>query len=119
MPTSSAGQPKYLMCARALALLSGLAAGSASCGSTLPSGNTDSGSKDASGSDLVSTPYDGGVHGVQPYDGGVQGVQIMPNDGSQPYDGARLGLFGNPDATGTTTPYDGGFFGVRINPDAH
>ncbi len=56
---------------------------------------------------------------MQPYDGGVHGVQIIPNDGSQPYDGARLGLFGNPDATGTTTPYDGGFFGVRINPDAH
>jgi hypothetical protein len=106
MPTSSAGQPKYLMCARALALLSGLATGSAGCGSSLPGGHTDGGSKDASGSDVVSTPYDGGVHGIQPYDGGVHGVQIMPNDGSQP------------DATGSTTPYDGGFFGVRINPDA-
>jgi hypothetical protein len=111
MPGSPTDRPKYLSCARALALVSGLAAGATGCGSSLPGGPTDGGSKDTS-QDLVSVPYDGGVHGVQ----------IMP-DAGPPYDGGVFGLFINPDAQvgsdAHTTPYDGGVIGLRINPDAN
>ena len=143
MPKSGNDKPKYLMRARALALLSGLAAGAAGCGQSLVPG---SGPKDAAGQtydggflglapaydgavmglrpipDAHPTPYDGGVVGVRPidahptpYDGGVVGVRPIP------YDGGAVGLRINPDATvgsdAQTSPYDGGFLGVRIDPD--
>jgi hypothetical protein len=128
MPRVPADPPKYLMCARALALLSSLAAGAAGCASSLvPEG----GPKDATdqtydGSFLGTAPaYDGGVIGLgidpdahpTPYDGGVTGVGPAP-----PYDGGVVGVRINPDANvrsdAQASPYDGGFFGVRINPDA-
>jgi hypothetical protein len=115
MRRSPTDQPKYLMCARALALLSGLTAGAAAgCGSSLvPAGRP--------------TPpaYEGGVMGVRvnpdarptPYDGGITGIGPVP-----PYDGGAVGVRINPDANvrpdAQTFPYDGGFLGVRINPDA-
>lgn len=138
MPKSGNDKPKYLMCARALALLSGLAAGAAGCGQSLV---PQSGPKDAAGQtydggslgsalaydgavmgvrinpDAHPTPYDGGVVGVRaidahptPYDGGVVGVRPIP------YDGGAVGLRLNPDANvgsdAQTSPYDGGFLGV-------
>ena len=133
MPRSATDQPKYLMCARALALLTGLAAGAAGCGSPLVPA---SGPKDAAGqsydgsffgvrikADAHPIPYDGGVVGSRidpdahptPYDGGVVGVRPIP------YDGGAVGLRINPDANvgsdAQTSPYDGGFLGVRIDPD--
>jgi hypothetical protein len=141
MPRSPTDRPKYLMCARALALLSGLAAGAVGCGQSLV---PESGPKDATtpaydgGSigigafpDAHPTPYDGGVVGSRPipYDGAVIGVGPAPHpyDGGSigvqaPYDGGVTGVRVNPDANvrpdAQTSPYDGGFFGVRINPDA-
>lgn len=133
MPRSSTDRPKYLMCARALALLSGLAAGAAGCGSSLVPG---SGPKDGAtqtydggvmglriNPDAHPTPYDGGVVGVRPvpdahptpYDGGFMGVRPLP------YDGGVIGVQINPDAnvrSDAQSPYDGGFLGVRINPEA-
>jgi hypothetical protein len=140
MPKSATGQPKYLMCARALALLSGLAAGAAGCESSLVPENSP---KDAANqtydggffgvrinTDAQPTPYDGGVVGsrVSPdahptaYDGGVVGLRINPDAHPTPYDGGVVGVRINPDANihldAHTSPYDGGFLGVRINPDA-
>ena len=139
MPTAT-DQPKYLMCARALALLTGLAAGATGCGSSLVPEN---GPKDAAtqtydggimglrpppydGSFIgIGAPYDGGVVGSGPildahptaYDGAVIGIGPLP-----PYDGGDIGVRVNPDANvhadAQTSPYDGGFLGVRINPDA-
>ncbi len=128
MPRSTTDKPKYLMCARALALLSGLAAGAAGCESSLV---PESGPKDA-----ASQTYDGGFLGTGPaYDGGIAGIRIdpdahpIPYDGGRagvgpapPYDGGVVGVRINPDANvgpdAQTSPYDGGFLGVRINPDA-
>jgi hypothetical protein len=126
MPRSPNDKPKYLMCARALALLSGLAAGAAGCGQSLvpQSGPKDAAGQTYDGGFLGSAPaYDGGVVGVRPitdahptpYDGGVVGVRPIP------YDGGAVGLRINPDANvgsdAQTSPYDGGFLGGRINPD--
>jgi hypothetical protein len=133
MPKSTTDQPKYLMCARALALLSSLAAGAAGCESSLV---PESGPKDAAGRTYdggffgTAPAYDGGVTGVRinpdahptPYDGGVVGIGRIPDAHPTPYDGGVVGVRINPDANvrpdAQTSPYDGGFFGVRINPDA-
>jgi MYXO-CTERM domain-containing protein len=77
MPSSSEDQPKYLTCARALALLTGLA-----------------GSVATSGSAAAASVYDGGPVGVTvhpdaadadsptgAYDGGIHGVLVMPASG--------------------------------------
>jgi MYXO-CTERM domain-containing protein len=75
MPRSSEEQPKYLMCVRALALLTGLA-----------------GSVTAGESTAGASVHDGGPAGVtvQPdaadspanvYDGGFHGVVVMPSSG--------------------------------------
>ena len=52
MPKSGNDKPKYLMSARALALLSGLAAGAAGCGQSLV---PQSGPKDAAGQTYVNS----------------------------------------------------------------
>ncbi len=138
--TSPPRKPKYLMCARALALATGLGTGLAGCGASLTS-NDDTPRDAAPGAydgsfmgvrinpDATSNPppYDGGCIGicripdggwiVTPYDGGPVGI------GPIPHDGGVVGVRINPDAApnpdaGTVKPYDGGFFGLRINPDA-
>jgi hypothetical protein len=122
--------PKYLMCARALALASGLGAGLAGCGASLTPGTPpDATAQTYDGAVMGTRPYDGGCLGIcglpvdasrpRPYDGGVVGVGPLPRDAAPPtpYDGGAVGLRTNPDA-GWPKPYDGGFVGVRINPDA-
>ncbi|HLK90505.1 MAG TPA: hypothetical protein VKZ18_11455 [Polyangia bacterium] len=146
--TSPPKTPKYLMCARALALATGLGTGLAGCGASLTS-NDDTprdatpGAYDGSfmgvrtNPDAVSNPpYDGGAVGLRPYDGGCIGVCFKPDAhvstpydgavfgiGPVPHDGGAIGVRINPDAApepdaGPVKPYDGGFFGLRINPDA-
>jgi MYXO-CTERM domain-containing protein len=69
MPSSSDDQPKYLACARALALLTGLAASVTVCESTasgagVPDGGPASVAAEAQASAAPASAYDGGPHGV-------------------------------------------------------
>jgi hypothetical protein len=116
MPNGNDKEPKYLMCARALAFLSGLAVGGSGCGGSLgsPVANPDG------------QVYDGGPMGTVVYDGGPVGSRPLPPDADvHVYDGGPIGLVVNPDADPgdadsdlRTTPYDGGPIGLVINPDA-
>jgi hypothetical protein len=114
MGKSASEQPKYLMCARALALLGGMAVGASACGGRLAPSN-----------------YDGGIMGAAPnggaggYDGAVLGLSVTDSGGQggagggSGHDGGPMGLFVNPDADTEHPPvHDGGPVGVVINPDA-
>lgn len=70
--SSSNGEPKYLACARALALLSGVTV----CGAT-----TDAHASEPPATTAASAP-DAGDAGVPPvYDGGVHGTIVRNSDG--------------------------------------
>ena len=77
MPRSSEEQPKYLMCVRALALLTGLAGSVTACEGTAGASVYDGGpigvtvQPDAADADSPAGVYDGGFHGVM----------VMPNSG--------------------------------------
>ena len=70
MPRSSEEQPKYLMCVRALALLTGLAGSVTACEGTAGASVYDGGpvgvavQLDAADADSPAGVYDGGFHGV-------------------------------------------------------
>ena len=70
MPSSPEDQPKYLTCARALALLTGLAGSVTAGGSTASAGTYDGGPvgvtvrPDAADAEPPPGVYDGGFHGV-------------------------------------------------------
>jgi hypothetical protein len=77
MPSSSEDQPKYLMCVRALALLTGLA------GSVAASRSAGGASVHDGGPEGVAAQPDAGDAGSPPavYDGGIHGVLVMPQGG--------------------------------------
>ena len=74
--SSSTGEPKYLACARALALLSGIAAGAGGCSSSLT--NDSPPPTDAA---QVPGAYDGSFMGTRP-----------AVDAAHPHDGESRGL---------------------------
>jgi len=110
MGRSSSDQPKYLACARALALLGGAAVGSVGCGS-----QTSPYKGDAVGISIVDSGGQGGAGGEGGtgggggaggggYDGGITGTVVIPTDaggegGSGGHDGGPLGVIINPDAS--------------------
>ena len=71
MPSASEDQPKYLMCVRALALLTGLAGSVTACEGTAGASVYDGGpvgvtaSPDAAEADSPSGVYEGGVYGTR------------------------------------------------------
>ena len=94
MPRSSGKEPKYLMCTRALALVTGLAGGVTIAGSTASASVHDGGPVGvAVNPDALARNPDAGD--AQPpasvYDGGVHGVLVHPTDS-----GCGCGLGGDP-----------------------
>ena len=94
--------PRYLACARALALATGVAATTAGC-NTAPL-TTDPGKAT-------------GGTGGHAYDGGPVGLFANPDAAEQPYDGGPMGSKPNP--ADAHPAYDGGPVGLVANPDAH
>ena len=110
MGEKSGARPKYLVCVRTLALVSGIAGG-AGCSSM----ETPEGAGGFTGGPIGVTVYDGGFTGTGGYTGGPMGTPPIQDDAgpSDAYDGGMTGVTDVPVtlADGGQNDADGGASG--------